>query len=337
MTQPPRKLRWGILGTAKIARLKVIPAIQSSRYGEVTAIASRSLEQARSTAAALGIPKAYGSYAELLVDPEIEVVYNPLPNDLHVSYTLAAATAGKHVLCEKPIGLNAADAARLREAPPDRIIAEAFMMRFHPQWLRARELVRGGELGDVHAITCFFGYNNVDPLNIRNDPGKGGGVAWDIGCYPIVSARFLFEAEPRRVVALIDRDPTFRVDRLTSALVDFGHGRRLDFTVSGQGVAYQSIQVFGRRKRLEIVIPFNAPLGGETTIVIDDGSAVDRSSARCETVPPSNQYSNQADAIALAAQGGPPLPYGIDDAIRNMRILDALIESERTGGWAEVK
>ena len=333
---PTRKLRWGILSTAKIARMKVIPAIQASRFGEVTAIASRSLEQARNVATALGIPKAYGSYAELLADPEIDAIYNPLPNDLHVSHTLAAARAGKHVLCEKPIALNTADAIRLREAPRDRIIAEAFMMRFHPQWLRVRELVRSGELGEVRTITGFFGYHNVDPLNIRNDPSKGGGVAWDIGCYPIVSARFLFDAEPRRVVALVDRDPTFQVDRLTSALVDFGDGRRLDFTVSGQGVAHQSIQVFGSRKRVEILIPFNAPLGGDTSILIDDGSSVDRSSVVRETIAASNQYSNQADALALAAQGGPPLPYGIEDAIQNMRILDALIESERTGTWTAV-
>jgi predicted dehydrogenase len=337
MTPLNRKLRWGILGTAKIARLKVIPALQRSIHSEVVAIASRSLEQARTVAGALGIPRSYGSYAELFADPEIDVIYNPLPNDQHVSMTLAAARAGKHVLCEKPIALNAADAERLREAPRDRIILEAFMVRFHPQWLRAREIVRSGELGEVRVITGFFSYHNIDPQNIRNDATRGGGAAWDIGCYPIVGARFLCEAEPRRVVALIDRDPTFRTDRLTSALVDFGSGRRLDFTVSTQSVPYQSIQVFGTKRRLEILIPFNAPQGEETTILIDDGSALDRSSARRETFPPSDQYTEQADAMAVAIRGGPALPYGIDDAIQNMRILDALMASEKTGTWAEVR
>jgi predicted dehydrogenase len=336
MTQPARKLPWGILGTAKIARLKVIPALQRSAHSEVIALASRSLEQARTVARDFGIPKAFGSYTELLADPDIDVVYNPLPNDQHVSLTLEATRAGKHVLCEKPIALNTADAERLRAAPRDRIILEAFMIRFHPQWLRARELVRSGELGDVRVITTFFSYNNLDPRNIRNDVSKGGGAAWDIGCYPIVGARFLFEAEPRRVIALIDRDPTFKTDRVTSALVDFGEGRRLDFTVSTQCAPCQSVQVFGTKRHLEILIPFNAPQGGATTILVDDGGAIDRSSARRETLPPCDQYTEQADAMAVAIRGGTPLPYGVEDAIQNMRILDALITSERTAGWVDV-
>jgi predicted dehydrogenase len=331
-----RKLRWGILGTAKIARLKVVPAIQRSAHSEVVAVGSRSLEKARNFARELGIPKVYGSYAELLGDADIDVIYNPLPNDQHVPLTLDATRAGKHVLCEKPIALNAADAERLRQAPRDRIILEAFMVRFHPQWLRARELIRQGELGDVQVITGFFSYNNVDPQNIRNDASKGGGGAWDIGCYPIVGARFLFESEPRRVVALIDRDPTFKTDRVTSALLDFGGGRRLDFTVATQCAPYQSIQVFGTKKRLEILIPFNAPQGGFTTVMLDDGSSVDRSSASHEILPPCDQYTEQADAMAVAIRGGTPLPYGVDDAIQNMRILDALVASEQTNAWVDL-
>jgi predicted dehydrogenase len=336
MSQITRKLRWGILGTARIARLKVIPAIQRSAHSEVVAIASRSLERARETADAFGIAQAYGSYAELLADAEVDVVYNPLPNDQHVTLTLEASRAGKHVLCEKPIGLTTADAERLRDAPRDRVILEAFMVRFHSQWLRAREIIRSGELGEVRVITGFFSYYNVDPKNIRNDPQKGGGAAWDIGCYPLVGARFLFESEPRRVVALVDRDPVFRVDRVTSALVDFGGGRRLDFTVSTQSVPYQSIQVFGTKKRLEILIPFNAPQGEPTSLLIDDGSTLDRSSARRETLPPCDQYTEQADAMARAIRGGPALPYGVEDAIQNMRILDALAESERRNAWVEL-
>jgi len=336
MSTTRSKLRWGVLGTAKIARLKVIPALQRAKHCEVVAIASRSLEQARAVGAQLGIPRCYGSYAELLADPEIDVIYNPLPNDQHVSLTLAAAQAGKHVLCEKPIALDTADAERLRAAPRDRVILEAFMVRFHPQWLRAREIVRSGELGEVRAIQGFFSYHNVDPRNIRNDARKGGGAAWDIGCYPIVGARFLFEAEPIRVVSLIERDPVFHTDRLTSALLDFGGGRRLDFTVSTQSVPYQSIQVFGTKRRLEIVIPFNAPQGESTVLWIDDGSALDRSAARREVLPPCDQYAEQADAMARAIWGETPVPYGVEDAIRNMRILDALIRSERSGTWASV-
>ncbi len=336
ITPTARKLRWGILGTARIARLKVIPAIQRSVHSEVVAIASRSLEKARDTAHALGIPRSYGSYADLLADAGVDVIYNPLPNDQHVALTLQAARAGKHVLCEKPIGLTTADAERLRDAPQDRIILEAFMVRFHPQWLRAREIIRSGELGEVRIITGFFSYYNVDPKNIRNDPQKGGGAAWDIGCYPLVGARFLFEAEPRRVVTLVDRDPSFEVDRVTSALVDFGGGRRLEFTVSTQSVPFQSIQIFGTKKRLEILIPFNAPQGEPTSLIIDDGSTLDRSSARRETIPACDQYTEQADAMAHAIRGGPPLPYGVEDAIQNMRILDALAESERLSAWVEV-
>jgi predicted dehydrogenase len=329
-------VRWGILSTADIGLRKVIPGIQRSPHSRVTAIASRSLDRARRAAAELGIEKAYGSYRELLADPDIDAVYNPLPNDLHVPLTLEAAAAGKHVLCEKPIALDRADAERLRTARKDRIIIEAFMVRFHPQWLRAREIVRSGELGEVRAICGQFSYHNADPANIRNDPGKGGGGLMDIGCYPVVVARFLFEAEPRRVVSLVERDPAFTTDRLASALVDFGEGRRLDFTVSTQLVPFQSIQVLGTKKRLEIIIPFNAPQGEAVTIVVDDGASLDHSLARRETIAASDQYAEQAEAVALAILSGTTLPYGIEDAIQNMRILDALFESERQGGWVSL-
>jgi predicted dehydrogenase len=334
--QTGRKVRWGILSTAKIGVEKVIPGIQRSPSSEVVAIASRSLDTAKAAAARLGIAKAYGSYEELLADPDIDIVYNPLPNDLHVPLTLKAAEAGKHVLCEKPIGLDAADAERLSAAPKDRLVAEAFMVRFHPQWLRAREIVRSGELGEVRLVTATFAYHNVDPENIRNDPSKGGGGLMDIGCYPVVGARFLFDAEPKRVVALIDRDPDFKVDRLTSALVDFGGGRRLDFTVSTQLVPYQSIQVHGTKGRVEIIIPFNAPQAEETVILVDDGATLDHRGARRETIAASDQYAEQAEAMARAVLSGTRLPYGIDDAVQNMRILDAIALSAEKGAWVAV-
>jgi len=331
-----RKVRWGIVSTANIGTKKVIPGIMASPHSAVTAIASRDLGRARAAAAELGIPKAYGSYEELLADPDIDAIYNPLPNHLHVPVTVAAAKAGKHVLCEKPIALDAADAERLRECPPDRIVSEAFMIRYHPQWHRAREIVRSGELGEVRAVRAVFSYFLDDPHNVRNMADIGGGGILDIGCYPVTGARFLLEAEPKRVVALVDRDPQFRTDRLASVIADFGDGRQLTFLVSTQLVGHQSIEVLGTKGRVEIVVPFNAPANERTPILVDHGEPFDGSLARREIIPACDQYAEQAEAFALAVLGERPLPYGIDDAIQNMRILDAIFASEKSGGWAPV-
>lgn len=331
---PGQKVRWGIISTADIGMKKVTPGIQRSPHSEVTAIASRDLGRAQAAAKQLGIAKAYGSYEELLADPEIDAVYNPLPNHLHVPLTVQAAKAGKHVLCEKPVALNAAEAEQLRQCPKDRLVMEAFMVRFHPQWLRAREIVQSGALGELKSVNVIFSYFNNDPANVRNQADIGGGGIMDIGCYPVVGARFLFGAEPKRVVALVERDPNFKTDRLAGALADFGNGRQLNFTCSTQLVPYQTVHAMGTKGRLEIIIPFNAPQGAATTILIDDGSALDRSSARRETLPACDQYAEEAEAFALAVLGKRTLPYGIEDAIQNMRILDALFQSERTGAWA---
>src|SRR6516162_11730471 len=228
------KVKWGVLGVASIATRKVIPGMQKGQRSEVAAIASRDPEKARSAASELGIAKAYGSYEALLADPEIEAIYNPLPNHLHVPLTVAAVRAGKHVLCEKPIAITAAEAETLRELPTDRLVAEAFMVRNHPQWQEARKRAQSGALGEVRAIQVFFSYHLVDPANVRNQADIGGGGLLDIGCYPVVVARYIFGAEPLRAIALIDRSPEFGTDRLTSGLVDFGEGRHLDFTVGTQ-------------------------------------------------------------------------------------------------------
>jgi len=225
-------VRWGVVSTAKIATEKVLPGMLKSRQIRVTAIASRDEKRARRWARKLGIPRAYGSYDALLADPEIEAIYNPLPNHLHVPMTLAAARAGKHVLCEKPIGLTAGEAEALRGLPQGVLVAEAFMVRHHPQWQEVRRRAASGALGEVHAIQVFFSYFNVDPKDVRNQADIGGGALLDIGCYPGVVARYIFGAEPERAVALIERDPKFGTDRLTTGIVDFGNGRRLDFTVS---------------------------------------------------------------------------------------------------------
>jgi predicted dehydrogenase len=330
------KTRWGIISTAKIGTGKVIPGIQRAPSAEVVAIASRDLARAQEAAKELGIPKAYGSYEEMLADPDIDAVYNPLPNHLHVPLTLQAVAAGKHVLCEKPIALNAEEAAQLLALPQDRLVMEAFMVRFHPQWLRAREAARSGELGEVRAIQCFFSYFNNDPANIRNQLDIGGGGIMDIGCYPIVAGRFIFAAEPQRVVALVDRDPDTGVDRLASAILDFGGGRRAEFTCSTQLTPLQRVDIVGTRKRLEITIPFNAPQMEAVTVYTDDGSRLGDASVVAEVIDPVDQYAEQGEAFSKAVRGEITLPYGPADAVQNMKIIDALFRSEKSGAWERV-
>jgi len=331
-----KKVRWGILSTANIGMAKVTPGIQKSAHSEVVAIASRDSGKARAAADRLGIAKAYGSYEELFADPEIDAIYNCLPNHLHVPMTVAAAKAGKHVLCEKPIALNAADAEALRECPADRIVLEAFMVRFHPQWERARAIIASGELGEIRSINAVFTYFNADPNNVRNKADIGGGGIMDIGCYPITAARYLFEAEPTRVVSLIERDANFGTDRLASVMADFGGGRQLNFTCSTQTVPHQRVQVFGSKGKLEIIIPFNAPADTPTAITIDSAAALDGSLARREILPAVDQYTAQAEAFALAVLGEKPLAWGIEDAIASMKVIDAIFASEKSGGWANV-
>lgn len=331
-----KKVTWGVLSTASIGMEKVLPAMQQSAWCDIRAIASRSLDSARKAADKLGIERAYGSYEELLADPGIEAIYNPLPNHLHVPMTLAAARAGKHVLCEKPVAIDAQQAAELREVASQVHVMEAFMVRFHPQWLRARQLVQAGELGELCSIQTFFSYFNRDPGNVRNQAGIGGGALYDIGCYPVATARFLFDAEPQRAIAAFDRDPDFGTDRHVSGLLDFGGGRRLDFTVSTQSAPYQRVQVVGTKKRLEIEIPFNAPPMTSTRILVDDGSQLGDASAVVETLAPCDQYMLQGEAFSKAVRGEMPLPYGVEDAIRNMQVIDALFRSEKSGAWEPV-
>ena len=331
-----KKVSWGVLSTAKIGWEKVIPAMQQGSLCSIDAIASRHVDSAKNWASKLGIPKAYGSYEDLLADPTIEAIYNPLPNDMHVAWTLAAARAGKHVLCEKPFAMNAREAAQIREVAGHVHIMEGFMVRFHPQWQRARELVRSGELGDLRAVQVFFSYNNQDAGNIRNRPENGGGALYDIGCYAIVAGRYLFDAEPVRAMSLVERDPLFKTDRTASGIVDFGDGKRLDFTVSTQSTPYQRVHAVGTQKRVEIEIPFNAPPNQETRIFIDDGKVLGAREAIMETLPACDQYTLQGDAFSRVVRGETPLPYGVDDAICNMRVIDALFASEKSGTWAPV-
>jgi predicted dehydrogenase len=328
-----RKIRWGIISTANIGTAKVIPGMLKSKDFEVRAIASRSLPTAKKWAKKLGIPVAYGSYEALLDDPEIDAVYNPLPNHLHVPLTLAAARKGKHVLCEKPIAMSAAEAETLKSAPAGVLIAEAFMVRHHPQWIRARELVRKGKIGTLRAIQSLFTYYNDDPDNVRNMADIGGGAAYDIGCYPIVVARYIFGAEPVRAVSLIDRDPVFRTDRTTSAVIDFGEGRHLTFTVATQAVPYQKVNILGTKGRIEVEIPFNAPQGGAMRIYVDSGKKFANGDAKTIKLPKADQYQLQAEAFSRAIEDKEKPEFGVDDAIRQMRVLDAIFRSEKSGNW----
>lgn len=331
-----KPVAWGVLGTAKIWRERVLPGMRKSPLVEIRAIASRDEARARAAAAALGIPHAYGSYEALLADPGIEAVYNPLPNHLHVPLTLQAAAAGKHVLCEKPIALDAAEAEQLRAAAGKVLIAEAFMVRFHPQWLRARELVRDGRIGTLRVVQMFFGYRNLDPANVRNRADIGGGGLYDIGCYAIVAGRWFFGAEPVRAIAHVDRDPEFRTDRLTSGLVDFGDGRRLDFTVATQVAPHQRIELSGSNGRIEIPVPVNPAQGAATRLFVDDCTSLEGAGVVTEALPPADQYELQGEAFSRAVHGTAPLQFGVDDAIANMRAIDALFRSERSGRWEPV-
>jgi len=332
-----RTLKWGVLGCAGIAAKAVIPAIQSSRLGRVAAIASRDAEKASAMATRFGIEKSYGSYEDLLSDPDIDAIYNPLPNHLHVPMTIKALEHGKPVLCEKPIALNAAQASELAEAQKaaNLPVAEAFMVRHHPQWKKARAMVAEGRLGDVRAIQTIFAYYLDDPKNVRNQADIGGGGLFDVGCYAINTARFLFDAEPLRAIALMENDPVFGTDRLTSGLLVFPEGRQLAFTCSTQLSLTQKVTVLGTRGRLEIPIPFNAPADQQTVLIFDDGRDLAGGGRQEIVIEPVDQYREQVDAFAEAVLSGTPLETGLDDAIANMKAIDALFRSAISGRWED--
>ena len=335
MTAP---LAWGVLSTAKIGVEKVIPAMQKATLCRIAAIASRDPAAAERTAQRLGIPRAFGSYEALLADPAIEAIYNPLPNHLHVPWTVRALEAGKHVLCEKPIALTAAEGAQLLAARQrsGKLVAEAFMVRHNPQWQRARELVRTGAIGEVRAVQTLFSYFLRDPANVRNRADIGGGGMYDIGCYAIATARYVFGAEPERAAALIARDPDFGTDRLSSALIAFPGDRHLTFTCSTQASPHQRVTILGTTGRIEVLVPFNAPNDRPCRIVIDDGRDLFGGGAQVEEFPVADQYGLQGDAFVRAVRGETPWEFPIEDAIANMRVIDAAFRAGETGAWVGV-
>ena len=315
-----KKIRWGVLGVAKIATTKVIPAMQLASNLEVAAIASRDLNKARAAAEQLGIPQAYGSYEELLKDPSIDAIYNPLPNHLHVPMSIRAAEAGKHVLCEKPIGLSVAQTRELIAAR-DKAgvkVGEAFMARTHPQWLRAAELVRAGSVGELRVVSGYFSYFNRDPQNVRNIADFGGGGIMDIGCYPITLSRMIFAAEPLRVHAFLDRDPEFKTDRLASVILEYPQGHAT-FTCSTQLVPYQKMHIFGTTGRIEIEIPFNAPPDKPTRIFVND---------EVEEFPVCDQYTIQGELFSRAILENTEVPVPLEDALKNMAVIEKILAGD---------
>jgi predicted dehydrogenase len=328
------KIRWGVLSTANIGMKKVIPGMQQGHYTSIVAIASRDLAKSREAASALGIPTAYGSYEELLADPNIDAIYNPLPNNMHVPWTIKAAEAGKHVLCEKPISLTVAEAETLLavRARTGVKIGEAFMVRSHPQWIRLRALLDEGRIGELRSMAGFFSYYNVNPANIRNKIDAGGGALMDIGCYLIQAARFAFAQEPTRVVASIDRDPQMRTDRLTSAILDFPGGQSI-FTCSTQLVPYQRIHFLGSKGRIELEIPVNTAPDRPTRLFIDSGADLFGGGITTETFPACDQYTLQGDAFSKAILDNTEVPVPVEDAIKNMAVIEAIFRSGESGQW----
>lgn len=325
-----KKVRWGILSTAKIGLEKVIPAMQAGEFCEINAIASRNMAQAESAAQKLGIKKALGSYEELLNDPEIDAVYIPLPNHMHVPWTLKAMEAGKHVLCEKPIALTADEAKQLLEATakyPHLKVMEAFMYRFHPQWLFVKNLVKEGRIGDIKTIQAFFSYYNDDLNNIRNKIETGGGGLMDIGCYCISQSRYILDKEPLRVQGLINYDERTGTDIIASAMLDFGTSTTT-FTCSTQLAPSQSFTIYGTKGLIDIEIPVNIPPDETTRIWLEINKH--REEIRFE---PNNQYTLQGDAFSKAILDNTEVPTALNDAVNNMKVIEAIKESDKTGGW----
>lgn len=324
------KIRWGILSTANIGTEKVIPAMQQCQFGEVTAICSRNESTAKEVATKLGIPKAYGSYEALLADADVDAIYNPLPNHLHVPWTKKAVEAGKHVLCEKPIALSSAEAQDLVDfcnEHPQQKVMEAFMYRFHPQWQKAKSLVTDGSIGELKTIHSFFSYMNRDANNIRNMAAIGGGGLMDIGCYNISISRFIFGDEPQRVVSTMEFDPDFKTDRITSGLLEFPQGTA-SFTCSTQLTGYQRANIYGTTGRIEIEIPFNAPPDKVCKMWLQQGSSIEE--INFDIV---DQYTLQADALATSILDNTPVPTPLEDAVANMKVIERMVESNKKSSW----
>ena len=328
------KVKWGILGVANIAVKKVIPAMQLGQWCDITAIASRDLSKAQNAASQLGIPRAYGSYEELIADPDIEAIYNPLPNNLHVDWTIKAAQAGKHVLCEKPISMTVAEALPLLRVQKETgvKIEEAFMVRTNPQWVSTLKMIADGQIGDVRSVAGHFSYNNQDPKNIRNIRETGGGGLMDIGCYMIFFSRLVFGAEPKRVVSLVEENPETQTDILTSALLEFPTGHAT-FTCGTRLSPYQRFQIVGTTGRIEVQIPVNAPPDQPCKVFLDDGTDLGGRNIKTIEFEPCDQYTVQGDLFSQAIREDSEPALSLEDSIKNMAVIEAIFKSGVSGKW----
>lgn len=327
-------LRWGIISTAAIGLNHVLPALAESPDHEIVAIGSRSQEMAAHVASQFDIEQSHGSYDDVLADDDVEAIYIPLPNHLHVDWAKRGIDAGKHVLCEKPIALDAVEAQGLADyaaSRPELVVMEAFMYRFHPQWIAARQLVRDGAIGDLVTISTFFSYFNDDPANIRHKKDWGGGGLMDIGCYPISQARWIFDAEPVRVVGSIETDTDFGVDRLASGMLEFETGTAT-FTCSTRIHGHQRAQIVGTAGRIEVDIPVNSPKDRPTNVTLFRDGA----DAEVKAFGPADQYQLQANAFRAAVRAGGPAPTPLSDAVSNMAVIDAAFASADHGGWVDL-
>jgi predicted dehydrogenase len=330
-------VRWGVIGTGNIGLTKTLPGMRRGKHCAILAMASRDLKRAAAAAGPLEIPTAYGSYEALLADPDIDAVYIALPNHLHVPWSSRAAEAGKHVLCEKPIARTAGEARELMTVRERTgvLVGEAFMVRTHPQWLKARELVRAGRIGALRLIVGHFSYFRRDPQDVRSRIEFGGGALLDIGCYPVTLSRWLFGEEPIAATAMLERDPDFGVDRLGAGMLRFPSGQA-SFTFGGQLVPFQSMQLFGTRGRMHVEIPFNAPPKHPCRIYLDDGGSLPGGKLETLKVPAADQYTLQADQFSEAIRGRATVPVPLEDAIGNMMAIDALFRSVESGRWEEL-
>lgn len=320
-----KKINWGVLSTASIGTEYVIPGMQKGELCNMLAISSRSLEKAKRAAEALNIPKAYGSYEELLEDDEIDTIYNPLPNHMHVPWTIKALEAGKHVLCEKSIALDANEAEKLKQEAekfPDLKVMEAFMYRFHPQWEVVKNWINSGRIGDLKTMQAMFTYHNVNPDDIRNKKGMGGGGLLDVGCYCISASRYIFGEEPSAVLGQVEMDPEFKVDRLASGILTFSKGTSA-FTCSTQANRNQSLVVLGSEGCIEMETPFN-PLTNATSVYLQNkGELVEKKTLQAD------HYTIQGDAFSKVILNNEPVPTSLDDAIANLKVIDAVFKSSR--------
>lgn len=319
-------LRWGVMSTAKIGRTSMIPGIQRASRCELVAIASRDEAAARLMADDFGVPTTHGSYEALLSDPEVDAVYIPLPNHLHARWTLAAARAGKHVLCEKPLAMTASDAQEMVDvcAAEGVVLMEAFMYRLHPSWTTVRELVASGRIGELRAVQSWFSYFNDDPTNIRNIHAYGGGALFDVGCYCVNLSRMLFGGEPVGVKASVIRDPDMEVDVVTSAILEFDKGVAT-FTCSTRTEPDQRVHVYGTEGRITIPIPFNIPPHLPTEVLVTAGGDPPLH-PEVERIPidPADPYAVQAELFAGAVLGGTPVPIPPQDAAANLKVIERI-------------